>query len=210
LKIVLAMRPPGGSHRKVDATVSSLDVVPTLLAGLGLAALPGEREGRSLLPLIEGKIIPEPILYAESGTHWGRKLDKDAAGYDFDLLELYRFDAATRELVTRRHFHDKLILGKQRMVQKGDFRLVYEPMVDGSRRRRLFDWRTGGRPAPDVRERHPQVFAELTEALDSHLVDQEPQRLAEGVKKDDLKARWLPWMSVGRIDTKNSALNKRK
>ncbi len=196
LKIVLGIRPPGGAHRHVKDTVSSVDIAPTLLAGLGLPALPGRREGRSLLPLTEDKELEEPILYAESGTHFGRKLDESAASYDFDLLRLYHFDEMSGELVTRRHFHDKLVLNKQRMVQLGDLRLVYEPMVDGSRRRRLIDWKEGKRPAPDITSAHPEEFELLNAALEAHLVDQEPQNLAQGVKKDELKSVWLPWLEV--------------
>lgn len=194
LKIVLGIRPPGGAHRKIGETVSSVDVAPTMLAALGLPPLPGEREGRSLIPLIEGNTLDEPILYAESGTHFGRKLDEAAASYDFDLMRLYRFDEETGQLVTRRHFHDKLVLNKQRMVQFGDLRLVYEPMLDGSRRRRLINWRTGGRPAPDVSKYYEEIHATLNAALESHLVDQEPDRLAVGVKKDRLKSVWFPWL----------------
>ncbi len=194
LKIVLAIRPPGGSHKTIEQTVMSLDVGPTLLEGLGLPPLPGEREGRALFSLLESEPEGEPILYAESGTHYGRRLEKEAAQYDFDLFRLYRFDPNTGELVTRRHFHDKLILNKQRMVQKGRFRLVYEPMADGSQRRRLFDWQAGDRPAVDLSKDHPQVFEELNRALESHLVDQEPEKLAEGVEKDGLAPRGLPWL----------------
>jgi arylsulfatase A-like enzyme len=193
LKIVLGMRPPGGAKRTIPSTVRSIDVAPTLLASLGLPPLDGPREGRSLVPLFSGEALDEPFLYAESGIHYGRKIDASTAKYRFDLLRLYRYHKASGELVTRRQFHDQLVTAKQRMVQKGHLRLVYEPLANGTQRRRLLDLRRAGASGEDWTASYPVEFQALNEELERHLVDLKPESLMSVVKDEGLKRSKVPW-----------------
>ena len=75
LRVPLIVKPPrrlGIAPGRRDELVSQLDVVPTLLDGLGLAPREGDAEnpdGRSLLPVLRGTIDPDPdrMLFAEQG-----------------------------------------------------------------------------------------------------------------------------------------------
>ncbi|MGH7150489.1 MAG: sulfatase family protein, partial [Planctomycetota bacterium] len=73
LRVPLLLAFPGSRHagRRVGATVSLLDLAPTILAVAGLPPDPGA-EGSSLLPLLEGGAEPAPraafsesLLYGE-------------------------------------------------------------------------------------------------------------------------------------------------
>ncbi len=61
LLVPLIVGLPGGRYggETIDAQVSSVDIVPTILAAIGLET-PGGIDGESLLPLIEGKGRPGP------------------------------------------------------------------------------------------------------------------------------------------------------
>jgi len=63
LQVPLIVRLPGGAParpRRLSEPVRLIDVMPTLLEHLGLP-LPEPIEGRSLLPLLEGRPSPEPV-----------------------------------------------------------------------------------------------------------------------------------------------------
>jgi choline-sulfatase len=70
IRVPWLMRLPGGpSGLRVEAPVSQVDLVPTLIELLSLEPAPGspELEGRSLLPLLAGGgSLPERLLFAES------------------------------------------------------------------------------------------------------------------------------------------------
>lgn len=72
IAVALLMRWPGGgigSDRSVSELISNVDVVPTLLEGLGLPA-PGNAQGRSFWPLLAGKSYePRTDIFAEKTFH---------------------------------------------------------------------------------------------------------------------------------------------
>jgi arylsulfatase A-like enzyme len=62
LHIPVAIRVPGRPARRIEDVVSGVDLVPTLLEALGIPA-PTTFQGRSLLPLIEGRrLAPQPVF----------------------------------------------------------------------------------------------------------------------------------------------------
>ena len=71
--VMLMMRGPGGlaGGRVIEGLVSHLDVVPTVCDLLGKPA-PAAVEGRSLLPLVNGRVAPADFrdaIYAEQTYH---------------------------------------------------------------------------------------------------------------------------------------------
>jgi arylsulfatase len=81
--VPLIMRFPGGrgAGRRVDAPVSGVDVMPTLLAALGLdpaAAAETPARGRSLLPAIDGRPLVDRAVFSEA-TQPGPSLEKGTA-----------------------------------------------------------------------------------------------------------------------------------
>jgi arylsulfatase A-like enzyme len=64
LHVPLLVYVPGGAPRRIDAPVSLIDVAPTTLDLLGVAA-PAEYDGESLLPLIDGETPADRVVFAE-------------------------------------------------------------------------------------------------------------------------------------------------
>jgi arylsulfatase A-like enzyme len=71
LRVPLVVRAPGVAPRRVDAPVSLLDVVPTLLDLLGLPA--GTTDGQSLVPLMQGDAAAA-AAFAQRPQAFGRPL----------------------------------------------------------------------------------------------------------------------------------------
>lgn len=62
--VPLLLRVPGGPVRRVvPELVSTVDIAPTLLDYAGLPA--GDLDGRSLRPLVEGRVLEPRVLYAD-------------------------------------------------------------------------------------------------------------------------------------------------
>jgi arylsulfatase A-like enzyme len=59
VRVPLVLRVPGAAPRRVTAPVETLDLLPTLADFFALPA-PGELPGRSLRPVIEGRLIAPP------------------------------------------------------------------------------------------------------------------------------------------------------
>ena len=101
-RIPLLLRPPGGAAAKVfPDVVQSIDVMPTLLEGVGIRPPPG-LQGRSLLPLLRGDSLrPRPAF---SEAPW---LGQTAVAFgehhlvvmsERDSIELYEFQRDPLEL----------------------------------------------------------------------------------------------------------------
>src|SRR4029079_16414125 len=75
LRIPLIVKAPAGAHarRRVVDPVQLVDLVPTVL-DLATAPIPGNLDGRTLTPLLEGGRFERRLIYSESlfGTyHFG-------------------------------------------------------------------------------------------------------------------------------------------
>jgi arylsulfatase A-like enzyme len=65
LHVPLLVYVPGGAHRTIDAPVSLIDVAPTILDVLGVAA-PAGFDGQSLMPLADGEATStDRVVFAE-------------------------------------------------------------------------------------------------------------------------------------------------
>jgi arylsulfatase A-like enzyme len=70
IHVPLVLKLPGGRGPRglrVADRVRGIDILPTILDFLGLAT-PGEAQGRSLLPLVRGKALPEQTVFSELHT----------------------------------------------------------------------------------------------------------------------------------------------
>jgi arylsulfatase len=65
LRVPFGLRVPGKAPRRVAQPVSLLDFAPTVLEALGVAR-PASFQGRSLLPLVEGRPLPAEPVYSET------------------------------------------------------------------------------------------------------------------------------------------------
>ena len=148
--------------RKVEAIVRSIDVAPTLLDLAGVP-LPATFDGASLAPLMRGERDDLGLAaYSETGI-WLTTvpgMHHDHLRYPDlpDLLDVPDKGAGT--LAIKEEFKKPIIAAKDRMVRKGQWKLVYQPMSMGA----LFslaDMYADPEFRHDVSAQHPEVVAEL-------------------------------------------------
>lgn len=196
LRVFLAIRNAGGQgptgvSRRI---VRSIDLPPTLLDYLGLPSLPGQREGVSLRPLMEGGDLDELPHYAETGLKWGRTQHSNELPYSFQVVQSFTYLPEQDELVIRRRFHGEIVLGKHRCLRLGRWKVVYHPTVDGG------EWELldmSARHLGDLKLQYPDVFEDMVKRLDSHMRDLKPERLREeaGGVHEPLVPPWWPWVT---------------
>jgi len=112
IHVPLIVRVPGATRgRDVDALVRSVDIFPTVLDYLDLPP-PGELEGRSLRPLIEGSADEPRVAYADQINLWD----------------------ANAKMVERRPHADFI-----HVLMDDQWKLIYRPSYP--RRSELYAWR---------------------------------------------------------------------
>ncbi len=134
VRVPLLLRGPGvPAGLRVSAPVSSVDIVPTILARTGVDA-PASLEGRDLSPLLRGaddEPFRKRLLYVEA-----------AGGISSDYMSGGEFYPVYRS------------------VRRGRYKLVLEARSGSSV---LYDLATDPGEHTDVSASHPQVAAELRE-----------------------------------------------
>jgi choline-sulfatase len=100
-QVPLLVRLPGGERRRIDAPVSLLDLVPTLLdlAGVDRQAMP-VLHGTTLLPDLRGEARPErPVFCEMNKTKMIRQGPwKFSTDPEFDRDQLFNLDDDPNEL----------------------------------------------------------------------------------------------------------------
>ena len=104
LWVPLIIRLPGKSPSRVDQTVAHVDLFATVCDGLGLTR-PRGLEGRSLLPAMDGRRLPPPLVYFEClSPYYGRgwapirgHLDGRMKFIESPMPELYDLEKDFRE-----------------------------------------------------------------------------------------------------------------
>jgi arylsulfatase A-like enzyme len=186
--------------------VRTIDVAPTLVEALGLPALPGRREGVSLLAGLRGGPFPELSAYSESGMKWGRTQHPRELRYTFPSSQGFRY--TEQGLVVRRAFHREIVEGKHRALRRGRFKVARHPTEDGP------TWNLRDetdREAGDRKEAHPEEFAALKAELETYLADLDPARLEAGVGGEPRPPKlpwWLAW-TAGDLPRVNGASGSR-
>jgi arylsulfatase A-like enzyme len=150
------------AERKVDAIVRSIDIAPTLLELAGIRS-PNAFDGESLVPLMRGERDDLGLAaYSETGiwltTIPGMSDDHLRYPNLLDLLDVPDKRAGT--LAIKREYKQMIIDAKDRMVRKGRWKLVYQPMTSGGRFK-LSDLHTDPDCRHDVAAQHPDVVTEL-------------------------------------------------
>jgi hypothetical protein len=86
-----------------------------------------------------------------------------------DLLELIEVpNADDGTLAIKPEFEQRILAAKDRMIRRGRWKLVYQPLVDGAMLR-LFDVETDPQCRQDLLLEEPQVARELNAVLTSWL-----------------------------------------
>ena len=155
---------------KVEQVVRSIDLAPTLLelAGANPAA---SMEGVSLAPCFAAREhCPNLDAFNETGV-WIADipgLPEHHLHYP-DLLELMEVpDRSSGTLAIKPQYQDIILRAKDRMIRRGRWKLVYQPLEAGHLLR-LFDLENDPACQHDVSEQHADVKADLWERLQGFL-----------------------------------------
>lgn len=123
-RIPMAIQGPGVlKGQTVEGCVNIIDLFPTICDIIGVPA-PFGVQGRSLLPLLQGKPVPEgefDVGYSEngfSGLYWN----------DRDGLTLWDEGACDKDLSRFDCLNTWTQCGQTRMVRKGDWKLIGDMM----------------------------------------------------------------------------------
>jgi arylsulfatase A-like enzyme len=155
--------------RRVEMPVSTLDIMPTLLARLSLP-LPPEVRGRDMTPLLRGSELPSRPLFAETGL-WLAGTPDAWKGSDLaypSILFSLDADPLDRTLHLRPEFEQRAVTAKHRMIRTADFKLVYVPTPEGAEFH-LFDVKNDPGDANNLHGR--PGYEEIGETLKSRLFE---------------------------------------
>jgi arylsulfatase A-like enzyme len=172
-----------GRPRVVAEMTSTVDLMPTLLDRVGLAA-PPTCEGESLVGLMRGDRPERPRdVFAENGVLLAA--DMDARGSHYlsypplvEMLEVTEPD--TGQVGLKREYLDLLITARQRMIRTPEWKLLYTPLKEGRAAEYvLHDLRNDPQCLHNVADSHPEVLGELKARL-WQWTEQDPLRCRQG------------------------------
>lgn len=173
---VLILTPRETKGRRLDTITRSVDIAPTLLEFLGLP-IPAEMDGVSLAAALKGEVDPPDLpAFQETGIWLGNipGMDPEHLRYPnlLDLLEIR--DKRTGTLSIKQAFAEPILMAKDRMIRRGRWKLVYQPLRTGGSFR-LFDVETDPSCTNDLSQRHPEIAQSLREEL-MHWMCEDGQR----------------------------------
>lgn len=157
-------RSPGAI--RVSASVRSVDLAPTLLELLGLP-VPNKMEGVSLAPVVRGQqLAQDQDAFNETGFWLTEIPGLPATHLRYpELLGLIEIkDLETGTLSIRDSFLPDLVRAKDRMIRRGDWTLVYQPLTEGYELS-LFNVRDDPNCIRNVLADHPELGQALARAL---------------------------------------------
>lgn len=165
-RVPLIIADPSLSPVKHDGVVRSIDLMPTLLERVGIS-VPANLDGRSLLPVLRGKAMQEDLAAFNETGIWIADipgLPAEHLRYP-NLLELLEVpDKASGTLAIKEEYQRITIRAKDRMIRRGRWKLVYQPLQEGCLLR-LFDTHTDPECARDLYDQEPEIAASLWQQL---------------------------------------------
>jgi arylsulfatase A-like enzyme/Flp pilus assembly protein TadD len=99
LRVPLLIHVPDGTAKRIPDLVRHVDIAPTILDWLGIPADPG-MQGKSLIPLIEGKEKQKRLAYSESKfgeLHYGWSPLESMTSRDFKYIDAPRAELYARK-----------------------------------------------------------------------------------------------------------------
>lgn len=156
--------------------VRSIDVAPTLLELVGLAA-PAGMDGQSLVPYLNGGADMQLPAFNETGI-WltdvpGMHADHLRYPNVLELLEVP--DKSTGTLAIKAKYRQVVIAAKDRMVCLGDWKLIYQPTADEPLIE-LFNLKEDPECRRNIAASHPEIVRELLELLCDWIGDRRRQQ----------------------------------
>jgi arylsulfatase A-like enzyme len=163
--IIVDPRRRGGV--RVERITRSIDLMPTLLDLLGLP-VPAEAEGTSLVPYMDGTAQDLGLTaFSETGLWIAgsmRGMQPNHLRYPPlpEVLEVK--DKSTGTLSIKPEYRAVIDRARDRMVRTEDWKLVYQPLVDGAVYQ-LYDLRHDPLARHDVAARYPEVLERMKRKL---------------------------------------------
>jgi len=149
-------------HREAGI-VRDVDLAPTVYALTGVAP-PGDLDGQSLAPALEGAPLAPRLAYAETGLWFTEDIDGLPAEMRLPYPGIARLSEVDTqhgdELVLQKAMRPLTLVAKHRMVRDERWKLVYVPARAGVRWL-LYDTQTDPGETVDVAAAHPDVLARL-------------------------------------------------
>jgi arylsulfatase A-like enzyme len=158
--------------QKVTQVVRTVDIAPTLLELAGLPPAPS-MQGVSLAAMMRGESLGAELpAFNETGV-WLTDLPGTPANHLRyphlpELLEVP--DKSIGMISLKAKYVDIIVAAKDRMVRVGDWKLTYQPLVNGAIYR-LFNIRDDPSCLRDVIAEHPRVAHQLRTLLDRWMQD---------------------------------------
>jgi arylsulfatase A-like enzyme len=153
--------PRAKAGRRIDAITRSIDIAPTLLELAGLPRSAG-MEGVSLCPVWRENANLDLPAFNETGI-WLTAVPGMPPGHLYypDLPEILDVpDKAAGTLAIKPEFSARVIEAKDRMLRRGRWKLVYQPLESGALYR-LFDAITDPGYRTDLSQVHPDIVADM-------------------------------------------------
>lgn len=157
--------------RRVEPTVSLVDVAPTILELAGQAPLE-HADGRSLAKAMNGQSLAAKGVYSETGLWFTEVTAEVPLSRRLPYPDLTRISEVDRahgdQIVIRRQYESLAVAAKHRMLESGNYRLIYVPTRMGPRFE-LYDRVTDPGFTRDVAHLHPEIVVNLKAELITHL-----------------------------------------
>jgi arylsulfatase A-like enzyme len=153
-------------HRE-SGIVRDVDLAPTLY-GLAGVAPPGDLDGHSLAPALEGKAVSPALAFAETELWFNEDIQGLPAALRLPYPGIARLTEVDMrhgdEVVLRREVRALTIVARHRMVRDDRWKLLYVPTRAGVRWM-LFDTRNDPGEIHDVAALQPDAVAHLKPEL---------------------------------------------
>lgn len=152
----------------IDEPVRDIDVAPTILDSVGVAA-PATMQGRTLLPLADGTTQELNLdIFAETGLWFTDKGDnfyqKQRILYP-DIIGLGTIDESyNNEVVIKPEYRGLTTVAKHRMIRTKEYKLIYIPMRERIMYE-LYDLKNDPAELHNIVEQQPAVVAQLKKRL---------------------------------------------
>jgi arylsulfatase A-like enzyme len=189
---IIISDPRIGKAQRVSQVVRTVDIAPTLLELVGLPKSES-MQGVSLAPLLRGEPLGQELpAFNETGVGLtdlpGTPTNHLRYPHLPELLEVA--DKGTGMISLKQKYVDVVIAAKDRMVRVGDWKLTYQPLVEGAIYR-LFNIREDPGCLRNVIEQHPDVGERLKSLLDRWL-DEDPKSPRRGSPANATSKRAVP------------------
>lgn len=170
-RIPLAIKAPNTpANLTVSCPVRSIDIAPTLLELIGAPhSLWGDMDGVSLVPWIRDPTRCNELDVLNETGIWLTDMPGMPQGHRrypklLDLLTVRNL--ATGTISVKPEYEPAIIEAKDRMIRRGRWKLVYQPLNDGYLLK-LFDVERDPGCQSDVAMHHPQITSDLWVRLQS-------------------------------------------